>query len=78
MKINFNEVTTLLFTQEINGRNTITAISAIYNKDVEEFADKWLYNEKVELIENQSPVPEDYMEQLRQEFKQIEDKIRNK
>lgn len=74
MKIDYKNVTTILFTDEYNGRNVITGIGLIENKNVQDFAYNWEQRESMSLQE----VPANFMDKLRKDFEKIEKDIRNK
>jgi hypothetical protein len=77
MKIDYSNTHTILFVEQIDDRNIVTAIGMVNNSNLEEFADNWEKREKA-LNRLLTREPEDFMALLRKEFEDIENELRKK
>ena len=77
MKIDYSNTHTILFVEQADNRNIVTAIGLLHNSNLIEFADNWEKREKA-LNRILTREPEDFMEVLRKEFEDIENELRKK
>jgi len=77
MRIDYSNTHTILFVEQIDDRNIVTAIGMVNNSNLEEFADNWEKREKA-LNRLLTREPEDFMALLRKEFEDIENELRKK
>jgi len=78
MKIDYNNVTTVMFIEQFDNRNILVGIGMVENKNIQEYANNWERRERAAIKMNSYSEPEDIMEVLRKEFEDIEKELRKK